>query len=68
VGYGFDMTTDTQEFVASKVRAARVAGEAARRNRARMAQIRALGSAAAIVFAGLLLAVLFCLVTHRILV
>jgi len=32
-----------------------------------MAQIRALGSAAAIVFAGLLLAVLFCLVTHRIL-
>jgi len=55
------MNTDTQ-FLA-KVRAA---GQAARRRRIRVAELQALGSAGALVFTGLLLAVLYCLITHQI--
>ena len=60
LSYGFSMSTD-HAFLA-RVRAA---GQAARRHRNRMMELKAIGSAGAIVFAGLLLAVVYCLMTHR---
>lgn len=67
MSYAFNMTTNSREFVAERVRAARLAGEAARHRRARMAQWQALGLGAALAVVGLLLAVLYCLMTHRLL-
>ena len=61
MSYSFSMDTNT--LFTSKARAA---AEAARRNRNRLAELNALASAGAMVFTGLLLAVLYCLVTHRI--
>jgi hypothetical protein len=53
---------DTNNFIV----VARTAGEAARRRRARMAEFRAICSAGTMVFSGLLLAVLYCLLAHHI--
>ena len=60
------MSANTHEVIAAKTREARLAGLVARRRRARMAELHALGLAGALVLTGLLAAALFCLLTHRI--
>jgi hypothetical protein len=54
------MTTNTHQ--SSK---AREAAEAIRRRRIRGTELQALASGGALAFTGLLLAVLYCLMTHR---
>jgi len=56
------MNTDAHMQIAK----ARAAGEAARRRRARLAEFEAFCSGGALVFAGLLLAAAYCLLTHQI--
>jgi len=53
------MNTNTLVFVSK----ARAIGDAARLRRTRLAELKALCSAGAMVFTGLLLAVLYCLLT-----
>jgi hypothetical protein len=55
-----------REVITIQFRNAKSAAEAARRSRARSAELRELGKAGAMVITGLLMAVTFCLLTHRI--
>jgi len=61
MSYSFSMDTNTL-VITSKARAL---GEAARIRRARLAELKALGSGGALALTGLLLAALYCLLTHR---
>jgi len=56
------MNTNTLVFTSK----ARALGEAAKRRRARLAELKALGSGGALALTGLLLAVLYCLLTNQI--
>ena len=56
----------TRELALAKVRAAKAAGEQARRHRERLKELQAFGSGAVVVFSGLLLAAVYCLLTQRI--
>ena len=55
-----------REAIAAQFRNAKLAAEAARRSRARSAEMRELGKAGAIVVTGLIMAVTYCLLAHRI--
>ena len=57
---------NTHRFVAETQEKARAAQAKARQRQARMVELKKLGSAATMVFTGLFLAVLYCLLTHQI--
>lgn len=60
------MNTTTRQFIIAHAHAAKAAGADARRRRDRLKELQALSSAGAIVLTGLLLAALYCLLTHQI--
>ena len=57
---------NTHRFVGAAQDKARAAQAEARKRQARMVELKKLGSAATMVFAGVFLAVLYCLLTHQI--